>query len=1481
MDLQQIIRRSSAAGSLRAHGPHPSDASRGPSPRSPEERAHREKPVRVVTWPARARVLPLLLTVLTVPVSAPAGRAQQAPVPVKEGHVSPEPLTARVPENQFSFRHLTIDDGLSQNTVKAIVQDDRGFMWFGTKDGLNRYDGYTFVVFRYDPSDSTSISSNDVTSLLVDRRDGLWVGTRDGGLNRFDAARQTFRRYPHGPTHPITSIQEDLEGNLWIGTDGGGLYRLPDEESERHRPAFDRFTRDPKDPDGLSHDRVYALLVDRHGTLWIGTENGLSQLARPGAPAPAARFIHYEADSSASNGLIDRRISALHEDSRGRLWMGSVPGLSVFDARREHVTHHYHRYRSHRYGWGQVIDLLEDRTGQILVSTHSELMRFDPEAETFTYFRHDPLDLAGINSNSPTALYRDLSGVLWIGTNGFGINVHDPKTARFRTFRPSEDRGYRQPGFSVYTLYEDGEGRIWIDAGVLYRWDRRTGEFWSFETTPERPDDFGNTGAWSILEDPPGFLWAGTYQGLYHYEIATGRYRQYEHTPDAPDGLPEKEVYGVHRARGGSLWVVTENYLARLLDPESGHFLAYRYNDPPTSGRWTFPSTYEDADGVFWLGSNQGLIRFDPETETFRRYRHDPRRSTSLSHDVVRTVHPDPHQPEKYLWVGTAGGGLDRLDLESETFVHHTVADGLPNNVVYGILADDAGDLWMSTNQGLSRFDPRTGRFRNYDAGDGLQSSEFNSGAYFGSSGGELFFGGIYGFNYFHPDSVEDNPHVPPVVLTGFRRNNRHETVSDSGTVLQKAISASDTLRLSFRESVITFEFAALDYSAPGKNRYAYRMAGYHDRWIESGTARSATYTNLPPGSYTFQVRGSNNDGVWNEEGTSLAVIVNAPWWRTRWAYSAYALLFAAGLYGLRRYETNRLYLEQRLEMEQLDAEQLRDLDRARNRFYTDISHEFRTPLTLTLGPMDDLLAGLHGPLPSPAKDQIRLARRSAGRVLDLINEILEVGRLEAGRTVLRARPVELGALVEGVAQAFVPLAERKRLTFEIHVPNEPLVLYGDPLHLEKIVSNLLSNAMKFSPDEGAVRVAVAGDARAARVSVRDSGPGIPSEELPRIFERFYRIERPAGAMRPGTGLGLALVRQLTELHGGSIDAESEEGFGSTFTVTLPRGSAHLAPEQISAGEHEEPWVPDAGRISIHGVDDAGTEGTDYGVDGDASGDGDREPGDDDDLTTVLVVEDNPEVRAYVRSHLTPAFRVLEAEDGEAALEMARRVLPDLVLSDVMMPGLDGFGLCRALKEDPETDFIPVILLTARAGREDRLTGLESRADDYLTKPFDVRELVARIENLIASRQRLAERLPVGTPATGPVLHASTIEVVPADQKFLEQVRTSIEDNLDDDGFNVARLAREVAHSRGHLHRRLRALLDESPSELIRRMRLERAAQLIDAGAGSIGEIAYSVGFKSVSHFSNRFVDQYGVRPSAYRLSRTTGQEDSDGPSRG
>lgn len=1405
-----------------------------------------------------------------------------------DGPAAPAERIAPVATDAMRFRHLTVENGLSQNAVFDILQDREGFVWMGTKDGINRHDGREVTVYRHDPFDAATLPSSYVTALLESADGHLWVGTLDAGVARLDPATGEVVRYANSPREEITALAEGADGTLWIGTRDDGLYRLAGAEPEAEVVAF---RHDPSDPASLSDDRVDALLVDRDGTVWIGTLAGLDRREGDGF----TRFnVTAETDPE---DLAPDRVTALMQTADGTIWAATPFGMSrVNDPATGAFTPFPFPPRDPHFTWGEVLDLAEGPDGGLWCATQSMLRRFDPEAGTYTYVLYDADNPDGLSGSYLLSLLWDRSNVLWVGTNGYGLNLYDAKSARFGTLdRPEAGDGASEwSTFSARALFEDRDGRVWVAVhNQVYVQDEPGGELLPFRPRGQIPPDWA-TPVWSmdassIAQDREGAIWLTDEDGLHRYDPAARQYRVYRHDPDDPESMLEpksaERIRGVFEDRAGTIWVVTRCSISRLDDPEAGRFRHVRHcpdDEGRDPGGTMFLSMHEDTRGRFWIATETGLLRFDPRTGEARRYQTDPSDPTSLSNDRVLSVLADPQTPDDVLWIGTAGGGLNRFDVDAETFQHITEADGLPNNVVYGVLPDDDGRLWLSTNRGLARYDPRTGAVQTYDARDGLQSNEFNTASFHRGGSGKLYFGGVYGVNVFDPADFEDNPFVPAVALTGLRIGDQPVTVGDATGLLAREPWATEPLRLGPSENMVTVSFAALDFSAPEKNRYAYRMEGLDDDWIQAGTDGSATYTNLPAGRYTFRVRGSNNDGVWNEVGTSLALVVSPPWWRSWWAYAVYALLLGGLVAAVMRYREDRRRLAQEAADERREAEALRELDRSKNAFFANVSHEFRTPLTLTLGPLDDVLAGDYGPVPEMASAPLRMARRSAERVLALINQILDLSRLEADSAPLRAQRADLATFVSTHLETFGPIAAHRRIRVTFVPPENPVEVWLDPEKAGTILTNVIGNAFKFTPEGGTVRLGVEADGVEARVIVRDSGPGIAEPDLARVFDRFYQAHTDADHPL-GTGIGLALSREVATLHGGTLTAESEIGFGSTFTLTLPLGRDHLRPDQVDAS----PWTPPAPFVPVPETADAAPE---------------ADPVDDEaeDRTTVLVVDDHADIRAFVRRHLERGgYRVTEATDGEDALASVRQRLPDVVISDVMMPRLDGLGLCRALREDPDTDFLPILLLTAKATTEDRLEGLAELCDGYLTKPFDVRELVVRVDTLLALRRRLRDRfaahgVPSGDGASGDghmgdgrsgdgragdgYLSADALTVAPADTAhtpvesaddvFVTSVHEAIRQNLADESFGVGVLAETMGLSRSHLLRRTTALMDASPSDLIRSARLDQAARLLSARAGTVSEIAYAVGFKSVAHFSDAFLAHTGMRPSAYAAER-------------
>jgi len=754
----------------------------------------------------------------------------------------------------------------------------------------------------------------------------------------------------------------------------------------------------------------------------------------------------------------------------------------------------------------------------------------------------------------------------------------------------------------------------------LLRLNRRTGEASDF--SPDWQNFPVPNYIFSLLQDRKGALWLGSGKGLYRLEERAGKFRAVAYyQPESGGSTAANSVYKIFEDHAGDIWIAAITQIARV-DQRNGALIKYRFSaeDPNVIEGHGFPSLYEDRRGIFWLCSWDGLWRFDPaagkglEAGRFKHYRNLPHNASSLSHNVVRAVHEDPPlAPDKILWVGTVGGGLNHFDRETETFTHFTEKDGLPDNVIYALLSDGAGNLWMSTNKGLAKLDPRTLTFKNFYVQDGLQDNEFNSGAYFKSASGELFFGGIGGCNAFYPENIQDNPHAPPVALTGFQIFNKPVSFIASGSPLKRPITETKELTLRYDQKVFSFEFAALDYTDPSKNQYAYKMENFDREWRAAGTNRTATYTNLDPGEYVFRVKGSNNDGVWNEEGASIRITITPPWWRTWWAYTFYVLFFAAILSGLRRYERNRQQLKHQVEIERLQTEKqhlettkLQELDRLKSRFFANISHEFRTPLTLIMGQIDSVLATVSE---AKLKNKLETAFRNAQQLLRLINQLLDLSRLEAGRLELRAVHGNIVPLLQRLTYNFESLALRKRLNLRFESASDDIKIYHEPEKIEKIMHNLLSNALKFTPEGGSVKVAVAvaGGSRssgsssgsqrreAARASatatanfieitVRDTGIGIPKEHLPHVFDRFYQVDSSTTREHEGTGIGLALTKELVELHGGEISVEGEKGFGTTFVVRLPLSVASdqspVISEQSAVISDQSPVISDQQRAT-------------------------------------------------------------------------------------------------------------------------------------------------------------------------------------------------------------------------------------------------------------------------------------------------------------
>ena len=1062
-------------------------------------------------------------------------------------------LPARAQQPQIRFEHFTIEQGLTSNTVRALLQDSRGFLWFATANGLNRYDGYRFTPYKNVSMDSTSLIHNWINTLYEapSEPDVLWVGTRDG-LDRFDRITGVFTHYRHDPKDPhslshneITTIDEDRRGVLWVGTWGGGFNRL-----DRATGTFIQYVHEPGNTNSLGdpRNRVLAFCEDQAGMFWIGTERGLDRWD----PATGV-FTHY---------LDGTMVEAVYEDRSGMLWVGTQAGLFRLDpatARFRQYRHDPDAPRSLSDDW--ISFIYEDAAGMLWIGTFlAGLNRFDPAQGVFTHYRHDPQDPHSLSDDFITFVYEDPSGVLWVGTNNAGVNKFDQTASLFTHYTEEAGNPNSLSNSYIRALYEAPlePGVLWIgtEAGGLNRLDRATGRFTHYRHEEGNPQSLLSNSIYVIYEAPsePGVLWIVAYQqGLSRFDRATGVFTHYRHDPNNPQGLADAIVRAVYEDRAGRLWVGTKWGLD-LLDRETGIFTHFRHeeDDPHSLVDNRLRVLYEapSEPGVLWIGTDGGLDRFDVAEGVFTHYRSDPDDPQSLSYNSIRSIYEDR---VGHFWIGTRSG-LNRLDRQTGRFTWFTEDDGLPSGVIQDILEDEYDYLWLSTARGLARFDPRRQGFRTYDADDGLLNRAFDLGAY--SQSGELFFGGLDGLDVFHPDDLQDNLHVPPVVLTAF-------TQFGEPVRLDRDIAEIEEIQLSYRDTHFGFEFAALDFANPQKNQYAYRLEPFESEWIPAGTRREARYTNLDPGTYTFRVKGSNNDGVWNEEGTAVRVVITPPWWKTQW-FRVLGLMGIVGVfYSIYLARVWSITARNRALQQEIDerkrvereretfVEELEAKNAELERFTYTVSHDLKSPLVTIKGFLGLLEKdALAGDIEHMKRD-IEHVNAATETMARLLAELLELSRI--GRVMNPPEDVPLNDL----AREALALVEGELVARGVEVEIDPAlpVVAGDRVRLLEVYQNLIENAVKFMGDQPKPRVELGARIEGTEVVcfIRDNGMGIDPKYHTKVFELFERLDQQI----EGTGIGLALVKRIVEMHGGRIWVESEgEGKGSTFYFTLPSKSS-------------------------------------------------------------------------------------------------------------------------------------------------------------------------------------------------------------------------------------------------------------------------------------------------------------------------------------
>jgi signal transduction histidine kinase/ligand-binding sensor domain-containing protein/DNA-binding response OmpR family regulator len=1334
----------------------------------------------------------------------------------------------------LAVRPYRTANGLPQSSVYCLRQDRQGRLWAGTQGGVCVYDGQGFTIYN----GHAGLPDSHVRA-VAPAPDGatVWLGHQYAGVSALGADERVHPVRLPGlrKPGPIATLWAGPKGELWVGTEGQGLWWL------RCRPASpaaapDTLSKHWTASAGLPSDSVLWLGRGLHGRQWAATPHGLAVLDQAsGQPLSA--------EQAALPAALRARINSFCRVSDSVAWVATDRGLLRVCAARPASGWQVRRFTAAQgLCANQVMRVVQDDAGQVWATTPAGLCRASATRANwhFTCF----VGQEHLENYQDYDLLVDREGSVWtVSDNGIDQHLADERFTQF-----TSQNGLTDP--EVQAIAQVRPNELWVATrlGINRLLLGPNGPQPPFQTVPMPAASQGGRYVRCLVPDSRGGIWVGTLdEGARRYDLRTGRWTI--HNQGVP-GLAGQRVASVAEDRRGRIWLATRHGGLTVFDPNKKTYRTFRRGDNGL-GSDSFWQIFKDHAGQLWLGSNdEGLLRIDTDHDTFRRVDgHADRLSVgSISEDPVGR-----------LWLGTIGNGLLCYEPASGRLRAYGLTTGLQSLNPYFAQCDSAGRVWVGTNLGVDLFDPRTGRAQSYGRAEGFSGGETNQNAVLLGPAGRLWVGTVEGLMLYDPAQAHRLGVPPPTSLTGLRVALRDTTLTP-GLMLPAQLNS------------LSFDFLGVSLARPGRVRYQYRLRGLSDAWLGPVAGTSATFANLAPGAYTFEVRASNGEGGWSPQPAVFSFGIAAPWWRRWWAMLLYAGAFGLALYGVRRRtrRQERDRAERQLERQALGH--LQELDRVKTDFFTNISHELRTPLTLILGPAEVLAEAAPD---AASRQRGNLVLTQARKLLALINQLLDLSRLDAGALRLRPRTGDVVQLTRHVVASFSSLADGRGVALRLASPPGSVPLVFDAEKIDEVLTNLVANALRFTPYDGQVTVrvvdcppTVAAPAGTVELVVEDTGPGIGAEHLPHLFDRFYQASGPAGeaanaAPRQGTGIGLALVRELVALHGGAVEVSSAPGQGACFVVRLPRGFLEAEPETSLDAPNQVERAPSAPSLALVSA---------------AYPPQAAEPAPDAEL--VLLMEDNEEVQAFIADTLAPAgYRLLRASDGTAGLALAQAEVPDLIICDVMMPGLDGYGVCTALKADPATSHIPVVLLTARSGPDDRLRGLEIGAQAYVPKPFRPRELQAQVRSLLhlsqQNRARFQQPASVLEPAailpplvaaepTPLAAHQAAVAALPSlDQAFLAKFEAAVLAHLSDENYGVDQLGADLNLSRTQLHRKLKALTGQAPGEYLRHTRLLRALALLQARVGTVAEVAYQVGYGSPAHFSTAFSRQFGYPPSA------------------
>lgn len=1313
----------------------------------------------------------------------------------------------------YYFEQITTAEGLSQNHITCIYQDTQGFIWFGTQNGLNKYDGYQIKEYNSNSDTPNSLINNNISTIFRDSYQQLWIGTHDGlcyyrpQTDDFEPINLDIHSDNTPENRHILSLHEDSNHILWIGTAGGMLYAYHLKEKQLEFYAYS------------IRKAPIQVLTTYSDSLLIGCTNnqGIMHLNKE-----KKELFHTTTDSLYNGSSI----SSTLRTNNGELWFGSYnKGLIKYGEKTPALS------------LPSIQGLCALSDSLIIIATeNSGLFEYNKQKKNTFPISTSPKE-TNLNSDAVTCLYTDFTNILWVGTTNGGVNKFDSNRNNFKYISLHTEELSRQSINSVLALGQQDEEHLLVglDNKGLHTYNQATGKILPHELSKQFPD-LKETPINTVLHDSKGFTWIGTYCKSMKV-IGRQPEQDYINRLISQNLPPTSSVKYIHEDSKQRIWIATSHGEILCYQPATHTMDKYNKELNKLINPNVILSLYEDDEHRIWAGSLCGVYCFDEKLQDFQHVYLPNQDNLFVPQNTIVPI----CQVKDALWLGSQDG-LIELRNKNKKNNHFGISDGLPSNKIKSLLYDEKSDhLWISTDKGLSCLDLRSRRFTNFGLEDGISNREFNNMSCFRTSNGELFFGSVNGIYHFHPEKVVANPNIPKVIITSYQLYDNTRQEQGIKELHHIPVVAGKEIRIPYSESTFSIHYVGLNYTNTKKNEYAYRLKNYDDKWRYVGGQRIATFTNLDPGTYHFQVTASNGNGTWNKEECDLKVIILPPWYRTVWAYLTYTVIILSFLFLLMRSYTNRIKMKSQLANEQFERKQLEKLNQLKMQFFSNITHEFRTPLTLILSPLNSIINQSVGK--NIQNDYLRIIQNNAIKLLELVNELLDFSKSEAGNFSFKPVNANLAQVLEKEIHTFVPLAEGKHIHLKYVCTESSLACIVDTVIIQKIVSNLLSNAIKHTPEEGTISLYLQktyNEKPKIQICIEDTGKGIPKDQQQLIFERFYQMKEDSFN---GTGIGLALVKNLIDLHHGNIRIESNVGIGSKFIVEIPYIEPSQLSETVTENDEKEELLP---HNSINMINEQEPENTEKPK-----------------KYTILIAEDNKELRIYMSSLLAIHYNVLSAEDGKKALEIAQKELPDIILSDILMPIMDGKEFCRKIKHDIHTCHIPFIMLTALISEDSQKEGLTVGADDYLTKPFNPDILLSKIANILQSRMLISRRAKT--------LQALEPEEMPTDDKdsqFLLNLIEIIKANLSNSDLKIDDLGKELGMSHTPFYKKIKQLTNQTPNDFLKAIRLEQAKKLLLESNLNISEIAYLTGFSSPKYFRECFKKQYGENPTEFQVHR-------------